>query len=191
MEWLMLKLKLQSGLIGKDPDAGSLRAGEEWGNRGGDGWMASSTQWTWVSANSGRQRNDREGWCTVVCRKNSALVHVCPMSYMGHIYMGFPGGSDSKEYPCNAGDLGLIAALGRSPLEGNGNPLQYSCLENPTDRGAWWATAHGVAESDMTEWLIFSHFSYIYTTKNIHFLKLKCSWKSCILPGNSCGLQAS
>ena len=65
--------------------------------------------------------------------------------------MAFPGGLDSKESPCNAGDLGLIPALGRSPLEGNGNPFQYSCLENPMNRRAWWAIVHGVAESDMTE----------------------------------------
>ena len=48
---------------------------------------------------------------------------------------------------CNAGDLGSIPGLGRSPGEGNGNPLQYSCLENPIDRGAWWPTVHGVAKS--------------------------------------------
>ena len=51
----------------------------------------------------------------------------------------------------NAGDLGSISGLGRSPGEGNGNLFQYSCLENPTDGGAWQATVHGVAESDMTE----------------------------------------
>ena len=57
----------------------------------------------------------------------------------------------AKEF-CNAGDLGSILGLGRSPVGVHGNPLQYSCLENPTDRGAWWATAHGVAkESDTTE----------------------------------------
>ena len=48
---------------------------------------------------------------------------------------------------CNAGDLGSIPGSGRSPGEGNGNPLQYSCLENPMDGGAWWATVHGVAKS--------------------------------------------
>ena len=48
---------------------------------------------------------------------------------------------------CNAGDRGSIPGLGRSPGEGNGNPLQYSCLENPMDGGAWWATVHGVAKS--------------------------------------------
>ena len=49
-----------------------------------------------------------------------------------------------QETPCNAGDLSSIIGLGRSPGERNGNPLQYSCLENPMDRGAWWATVHGV-----------------------------------------------
>ena len=63
------------------------------------------------------------------------------------VYIGFPCGLDSKESNCNAGDLGLIPGLGRSPGEGNGNPLQYSCLENSMDRGAWWATVHGVAKS--------------------------------------------
>ena len=53
---------------------------------------------------------------------------------------GVPGGSDGKESACNAGDLGLIPGLGRSPGEGNGNPLQYSCLGNSMDREAWWAT---------------------------------------------------
>ena len=52
-----------------------------------------------------------------------------------------------KTLPANAGDAGLVPGSGRSPEEGNGNPLQYSCLENPMDRGAWWATVCGVAES--------------------------------------------
>ena len=60
---------------------------------------------------------------------------------------GFPGGSDGKESTCNVGDPGLILGSGRSPGEGTGNPLQYSCLENPLDRGAWQATAHGVTKS--------------------------------------------
>ena len=60
---------------------------------------------------------------------------------------GFPGGSEGKTSACNAGDLGSIPGSGRSPGEGNGNPLQYSCLENPMDRGAWWATVNGVAKS--------------------------------------------
>ena len=60
---------------------------------------------------------------------------------------GFPGGSDGKESACNAADLGLIPGLGRSPEEGNGNPLQYSCLENSMDREAQPAIVHGVAKS--------------------------------------------
>ena len=59
------------------------------------------------------------------------------------LYWGFPGGSDGKESACNAGDLGLIPGLGRSPGGGRGSLLQYSCLENPVDRGTWWATVHG------------------------------------------------
>ena len=64
--------------------------------------------------------------------------------------MGFPGGPDGKEFACSVratGDRGSVPGLGRSPGEGNGNPLEYSCLENPTDRGAWQATVHGVAMS--------------------------------------------
>ena len=61
--------------------------------------------------------------------------------------MGFPGDSDDKESAFNVGDLGLIPGLGRSPAEGNGYPLQYPCLENSMDRGAWWAAPHGVAKS--------------------------------------------
>ena len=65
--------------------------------------------------------------------------------------LGFPYGSVIKNPPANAGDAGSIPGSGRCPGEGNGNPLQYSCLGNPMDRGAWEATVHGVAkESDMT-----------------------------------------
>ena len=61
--------------------------------------------------------------------------------------MSFPGGSDGQKSACSAGDLSLIFRLGRSLGEGNGYPLQYSCLENSMDRGSWQATAHGVAKS--------------------------------------------
>ena len=65
--------------------------------------------------------------------------------YLYTVIVGFPGGSDGKESPCNVGDHGSIPGLGRFPAEGIGNPLQYSCLGNPIDRGAWPATVHGVA----------------------------------------------
>ena len=63
-----------------------------------------------------------------------------------HIW-GFPIGSDSKESTCSAEDMSSTPGLGRSPGEGNGYPFQYSCLDNPMDRGAWWATVHGVTKS--------------------------------------------
>ena len=61
--------------------------------------------------------------------------------------MGFSGGLDSKEFACNRGDVVLIPGLGRFPGVGLDKPIQYSCLENPMDRGAWWAIVHRVAKS--------------------------------------------
>ena len=72
------------------------------------------------------------------------------------VLWSFPGGSEVKASACNAGDLGSIPRWGRSPGEGNGNPLQNSCLENPMDRGAWWAIVHGVANSRTR----LSHFTF-------------------------------
>jgi len=63
------------------------------------------------------------------------------------VFLGLPGGSDSKESACNAGDLGLIPGLGRSPGGGHGNSLQCFSWRNPMERGAWWATVHGVTKS--------------------------------------------
>ena len=63
------------------------------------------------------------------------------------ITLSFPGGSDGKESACNVGDLSLIPGSGKPSGEGNDYPLQYSFLENSMDRGAWWATVHGVTKS--------------------------------------------
>ena len=73
---------------------------------------------------------------------------------------GFSCGSDGKESACNEGDPGSISGLGKSPGEGTGNPLQCSCLEKSMNRGAWRATVHGIAESDMTVWL--THCSKVW-----------------------------
>ena len=72
----------------------------------------------------------------------------------------FPGGSDSKESTCNAGDLGLISGSRSSPEEGNGDSLQYSCLENSRDRGSWWATVPGVAKRHKLETKTFTFFLF-------------------------------
>ena len=68
------------------------------------------------------------------------MVHFCFCPQQ----LGFLGGAVVKNLPAQAGDMGLIPGSGNSPGEGNGNPLQYSCLKNPMERGAWWAAAHGV-----------------------------------------------
>ena len=82
------------------------------------------------------------GHSTTVCElkawQSQVAAGYCP---------GFQGGSDNKASDHNAGDLGSIPGSGRSPGEGNGDPLQYSCLENPMDGGGWWATVHGVTKS--------------------------------------------
>ena len=87
---------------------------------------------------------------------------------------GFPGGSDSKASVYHAGDPGSIPGLGRSPGEGNGNPLQDYCLENPMHRGAWWATAHGVAESrtPLSDNFTFKHHPVKHHTLPLQWYKL-------------------
>ena len=76
-------------------------------------------------------------------------------------FVCFPGGSDGKESAYNAGDLGSIPGLGRAPEEGNGNPPQYSCLENSMDRGTWQATLHGVAKCQVQLSTEHKHSFYI------------------------------
>ena len=91
----------------------------------------------------------------------------------------FYGGSEVKASACNVGDLGSIPGLGRSPGERNGNPLQYSCLENPMDGGAWWATVHRVAKSRTR----LSNFTFTLSAG---------SWKSVIaVPAGPCPSEAS
>ena len=97
-------------------------------------------------------------WDSLVAQmvKNLLAMQETPVQFLGRkdplrrdriptlVFMSLPSGSDGKESTCNAGDLSSIPALGRSPGGGHGNPLQYSCLENPMDRRAWRATAHRV-----------------------------------------------
>ena len=85
-----------------------------------------------------------------VVRKTVATTNMSLIYDVNHDFMilwGFPGSSDGKESACKAGDLGLIPGSGRSPGEGNGFPLQYSCLENSINREVWQAIVHGVAKS--------------------------------------------
>ena len=100
-----------------------------------------------------------------------------------HSIGGFPGSSDGKEPACHVGDPGSILGSGRSPGEGNGNPLQYSCLENAMDRGAWWATFHGVAELDTTDTNTFTLHTYIL------FTDLPTQYNIIYLSDNQCHLS--
>ena len=106
--------------------------------------------------------------------------------------MGFPGGSEVKASACNAGDLGSIPGLGRSPGGRHGNPLQYSCLENPLDGGAWWATVHGVAKnrtrlSDFVSSTYFCVDTSEYVVLCLVTLSglTLCDPMDCSLPGSS------
>ena len=101
--------------------------------------------------------------------------------------MGFPGGSEGKASACNVGDQDSIPGSGRAPGEGNGNPLQYSCLENPMEGGAWWATVHGVAKS----WTRLSDFTFFLRllmmpvcVKSLQSCLTLCDPMDCSSPGS-------
>ena len=101
--------------------------------------------WTWISCIAGSfftvwAIRETKYKCFIQLQYWVITIHLLQQ-------LAFPYGSDSKASAYSLGDLGSVPGLGRSPGEGNGNPLQYFCLENSTDRGAWWATVHGVAES--------------------------------------------
>ena len=144
----------------------------------------------------GGRREGGSGWGTHV---NPWLIHVNvwqkPLQYCKVISLQLIKinekenhpilqlGKDGKEFVCNAEDLGSIPGLGRSPGVGNGNPLQYSCLENSMDRETWWARVHGVKKSQTR--LSYFHFSkpyhYKYAEaflKQVGILRVSHLWKS-------------
>ena len=91
--------------------------------------------------------------------------HVCrPIYLSAYMCVWFPRWLSGKQSTCNAGDPGSIPRLGRSPGEGNGNPLQYSCLRNPMDRGAWWLQSMGSQKSDTTVRLSMQTHMCVYTS---------------------------
>ena len=109
----------------------------------------------------------------------------------------FPGGSEVKASACNAGDLGSAPGLGRSPGEGNGNPLQYSCLENPMDGRVWWATVHRVAKSWTRlhfhfDFLCANHLSLIFIIMlSVSFAGLISYWTGALVDWFMCSFLAN
>ena len=108
----------------------------------------------WVAMPSARGSSQPRDWTHILMppalvggflttRATCGALNSTPLNF----YYGFVGGAGGTESACSAGDPGSIPGLGKSPGEGNDNPLQYPCLENPMDRGAWWATVHGVTKS--------------------------------------------
>ena len=91
----------------------------------------------------------KDGYLKKKKKESKKHCQGCGKQFPGRVLntLGFRGGSDGKEFACNAGDWGSTPGWGQSPGEENGNPLQYSFLENPMDRGAWQATVHGIAKS--------------------------------------------
>ena len=136
---------VKSWLTGKDPDAGT-----DWGQE--EKRMTEDEMVEWHHRINGHGF----GWTLGVGDRQGGLVCCSPWgckeldttgwSNWTEVNMGSPGGSDGKESAYNAGDPASIPGWGRSPGKGNGIPLQYSCLENPIDGGAWWATVHEVAK---------------------------------------------
>ena len=127
----------------------------------------------------------------------SSTLHPASISFSplnGLSEEGFPSASDGKESTFNSGDSGSIPGSGRSPGEGNGYPLQYSCLKKSMDRGAWWAAVHGFAKSGMTEWLTLSlswemWLSPLYRCKHWVSERLNTSPRSCSHEAANLGLE--
>ena len=115
------------------------------------------------------------GWISLQSKglsRNFSNITVQKYQFFGTQH--FPGDSDGKASACNTGDPGSIPGLGRSPGEGKGNPLQYSCLENPRDRGAWQATVHGVAKSRTR----LSHFTSLHFLYSPTLISIHDYWKT-------------
>ena len=157
-----------------------LKVEGEGDDRGWDGWMPSLMQWTWVWVGSqswwwtgkpGALQSMGSHWVRHNCATDLNWLIAYFNTYINNNYIllfwRFPGGSDGREYTWNVGDPGSIPGSGISPGEGNGNPLQYSCLENSMDRGAWWAIVYRITKSQTRLSNYHFHFHSLFSIINL------------------------
>ena len=131
-----------------------LKAGEG-DNRGWDGWMTSLTQWTWVWVNSGSWWwTGKPGMLQSMGSQRVEHDWATKLNWTEPLHWASLVAQRVKNLACNSGDLSSVPEWGRSPGEGNGNPLQYSCQGNSVDRGGWRAMVHGAANSQtwLSDW---------------------------------------
>ena len=144
VQWLRFLARNARGL-GSIPGQGTIKhQGLPWWLSGKECLPVKETQETWFQSLVRETPHTMEHQAPV-----PQLLSLCSRAWL-------PCGSDCKESACNVADPASIPGSGRSPVQGNGNPLQYSCLENPMDREAWWASPWGCNELDRTDTLTFT-----------------------------------
>ena len=187
-EVLALTCAFQLGIFGQEITCMTLHGGHGGSDKQAQGvwyWEGGSNN-LWKRQPSRVEECWSRRWKGFICLHFFFLLNLDTLYDQDTIWimycvLGFPDGSDGKESACNVGDLGSVPGLGRSTGEANGYPLQYSCLENSMDRGAWQATVHGVAKSWTRLTTFHFHFSLCFVDMKKKKRHTLCSWDVCRL----------